>query len=152
MPSLSPLSSLVKSLMRFFFFFLFCFVLFCFFELVEFYIPVRKHCKRQASRKKDQKKLRTVPLVFFSRAGATTKYPANLKRHPRNTCIVYHYQTLAASFVVVCLSGFCLARLYFFLSGEGGGGVVIYCLKFVIKGVPGCSGPAPDFTDTQTYM
>ena len=51
-------------------------------QLVEFHIPVRKRSQRQASRKKDQKKLRTVPLVLFSRAGATRKYPANLKRHP----------------------------------------------------------------------
>ena len=58
------------------------FIYLFFWQLVEFHIPVRKRSQRQASRKKDQKKLRTVPLVLFSRAGATRKYPANLKRHP----------------------------------------------------------------------
>ena len=60
----------------------------------------------------------------------------------------------------------------FFGGGGGRGGVVIFCLTFVIKGVPGrfslsggcsgvfrgvlrvfreCSGPVPVFTDTQRF-
>ena len=144
-----------KSNAFFFFFFLFCFVLFCFvlFLTCGILYTSEETLSTAGKQKERPEETQNCPPRFLQQSWSNYKIPCQFEKASAKYLYCIPLPNVSSCFCCCLFVWFLFSAALFFLSGEaGGGGVVIYCLKFVIKGVPGCSGPAPDSTDTQTYM